>query len=163
MHYIRHTIKYILWILLTLLVVLVLIGIITYDFDVKWYIQYLNTRNIQDVSITNPITIFWLFVPDERIEPITLEELLEEEDDTMSWSLDVDVDFESFFGDFTQEDRASTVMTGADFGFVAQPTQDQGTWVVELTEEEKKQLLVEQIRLRELRLQEEAALNTTGE
>gem|GEM_PF-4874873 len=35
--------------------------------------------------------------------------------------------------------------------------------MVELTEEEKKQLLVEQIRLRELRLQEEAALNTTGE
>lgn len=161
MHYLRHTIKYILWVLLTLVIALVLIGIIKYNFDVKWYIQYLNSRNIQDVSITNPITIFGLFVPTEPTEPITLEELLEEDDDTMSGSLDVDVDFESFFGDFSQQDRASAVMTGADFGFVAEPTQDQWqTGVIELTEEEKKQLFLEQIRLRELRLQEEAALGT---
>jgi|GEM_PF-3157401 len=61
------------------------------------------------------MTIFRLFVPTEPIEPITLEELLEEDEDIMSGSLDVDVDFESFFGDFNQQDRASTVMTGADF------------------------------------------------
>lgn len=159
MNYLRHTIKYILWVLLAALIALVLIGIVKYDFDVKWYIDYLNTRNIQEVSVTNPITLYRIFVPAERTEPITLEALLEEEDDVSSWSLDVDMDFESFFGDFNQQDRASLVMTGADFGFVSEPMQDQWeTWSIELTEEEKKQLFIEQLRLRELRLQEEAQI-----
>lgn len=163
MHYLRHSIKYILWLLLTILVAMVIMGIVTYKFDIKWYVEYLNTRNIQDVSITSPITMFRLFVPTEPTQPITLEELLEEDEETMSWSLDVDVDFESFFGDFNQQDRASTVMTGADFGFVSEAM----TWsvasgesqaIIELTEEEQKQLFVEQLRLRELRMQQEAEL-----
>lgn len=104
--------------------------------------------------------MFHLFVPNEPIEPITLEELLEE-DDTISGSLDVDVDFESFFGDFSQQDRASAVMTGSDFWFVTEPTTATGEEAtIQLTEEEKKQLFLEQIRLRDLRLQQEAQLGT---
>lgn len=61
------------------------------------------------------MSIFSLFVPSEITEPMTLEDLLDESGDTMSGSLDMDIDFESFFGDFSQQDRASTVMSGEDF------------------------------------------------
>lgn len=161
MQYLRHTVKYILRLLLAIIVAMVCIGIATYNFDVKWYVEYLNTRNIGDVSITNPITILQLFVPSEPTEAITLEDLLEEESDTTSWSLEVDIDFESFFGDFSQQDRSASVMTWEDFGFVTDPvdiTWSQETSLPQLTEEEQKQLLIEQLRLRELRLQQEAEM-----
>jgi hypothetical protein len=53
-----------------------------------------------------------------------LEDLLQEDEDgdTISGSLDIDIDFESFFGDFSQQDRASQVMAGEDFGFVSEPS-----------------------------------------
>jgi len=139
---------------------MVFIGLVEYKFDFNGYVQYLNTRNINDVSITNPMTVFRLFVPTEIMEPITLEELLQEDEDMLSWSLDVDMDFESFFGDFNQQDRASAVMTGEDFGFVSTPIVT--TWeqwsMMELTEAEQKQLFIEQLKLRELRMQQEAEL-----
>jgi hypothetical protein len=163
MNYLRHGIKYLLWFFLAVVIVLVLLGLIKYNFDLKWYVDYLNSRNINDVSITRPITIFRVFVPGETTEPISLEDLLQEDEDydTISGSLDIDIDFESFFGDFSQQDRASQVMAGEDFGFVSEPTTTSWDEPVqrELTEEEQKQLFLEQLRLRELRLQQEAEMN----
>jgi hypothetical protein len=65
-----------------------------------------------------------------------------------------------FFGDFSKQDRASEVMTGADFWFVAEPIDAaivSGQDTV-LTEAEQQALLIERLRQREARLEQEAMM-----
>jgi hypothetical protein len=116
MHPIRKMLKYILWGILFFIVGLITIGLFVYRLDVVGYVQYLNTRDLMDVSLSQPMSFVRLFVPSQKEEIVSIEDMLGTwEDDTDTSGAFLDQDFMDFFGDFSKQDRASEVMTGADF------------------------------------------------
>jgi hypothetical protein len=138
-----------------------LFGLINYRFDLKWYIRYLNTRTIADITIKKPISIIQLFVPIRKEKVVTIEELLQELDTidvNDSSKIFLEQDFVDFFGDFSVQDTSRMIMTGEDFWFVAEQGFDQISWDIQeesISEAEKQALLLERLKQREIRLEQQ--------
>jgi hypothetical protein len=136
-------------------------GLINYRFDVKWYIRYLNTRTIADVTIKKPLSIIHLFVPIRKEKVVTIEELLQELDTidvNDSSKILLEQDFVDFFSDFRVQDTSRIIMTGEDFWFVAEQAFDQISWDIEeevMSEAEKQVLFLERLKQREIRLEQQ--------
>lgn len=159
MIHIPKVIKYLLWSILALFVILLFSGAAVYRFDIPGYVEYLNTRDVSAVSLKSPMTLLHLFVPNAREEVVTLEDILSD-----TWymqetgdDISLDPDFEDFFADFSQQDVSSVIITGEDFWFVA-PVDVTASWAVVMTEDQQAAFL-ERLRQRELRLQEQGMVN----
>jgi len=162
MQYLYHGIKYLLRIILACIILLVVIGIVQYRFNIPAYVDYLNTRNVREVSIKNPSSFLRLFIPKEQ-EWVTIDQLLQEEEydeeEPSTGTIGLDQDFMDFFGDFSQQD-VSTAITNDDFGFIDPATQTGDDSSGAMTPEQQRALLLERLRQREARLEQEAMMET---
>ena len=110
-----------------------------------------------------------LFVPEKKKKSTSIEDLLQEEEENnkSTWSstgIGVEQDFMDFFGDFSQQDVSASISGSDDFGFLDSDTAAQTGTITsgELTPEEQRLLLIERLKQREARLEQEAML-WTGE
>ncbi len=125
-------------------------------FNINEYANYLNTYSFSQLSLNKPSTIFAIFIPPSHAQNLTIEDILAQEDEQDdNANIYIDQDFLDFFGDFASQNIADSIMTGEDFWFVI----DQEMWwesSQELSEEERRLILIEALRQREARLQQQS-------
>lgn len=160
----RQVIRYTFWFILGIIICLLGLGMMRFNFDVSAYFTYLNNVDTTLVSRSTPSSIVDVFVPStELIEQTQQPNFASLGTGSSSGSLELDAEFEAFFGDFTAEDL-NALSEEEWFGFALTGEQmNTGETLDDVLSDEEKRLLLQRLQSRKDRLTEVILTGDTGQ